>query len=421
MSVAKDATELLRPTAETPPAAAVEVDGAPLATLLLLDGADAGTVLARASGEVATLVGDPRAAVTLDGAVTRLVLPDGCDPPAPVRATAEAVARLAGLLLECARHRAASAAHRAPQAGPRKRVLLVEDEPNHAELVATMLTRRGYAVEVAADGAEGIRRAEAAPPDLILLDVRMPSLDGFTAAAELRRDERTRDVPILFLSACDEVGAKVRGLELGAVDYLAKPFHGAELLARLDRAFAEGEARAELRQAALVDHLTGLGNLRFLEERLRQECARAERYQVPLAVAMLDLDGLKRVNDSLGHAAGNAVLARVGRVLRDESRDSDAAARFGGDEFVVVLPHTELADARAFAERVRRRLRDGESGTPATVSIGVAAYAPRGAEGGAERLLALADAAVYRAKRDGGDRVCTLDGAGDSGPGESDG
>src|SRR5207249_4761724 len=137
MSVLHETSENVRSAAEAPSQSPVE--GAPLAALLALDGADAGTLLRRASGEVAALTAEPR-----------------------------------------------------------KRVLLVEDDANHAELVATMLARRGYSVEVAADGAEGIRKAEEAPPDLILLDVRMPSVDGFAAAAELRRDARTRDVPILF-------------------------------------------------------------------------------------------------------------------------------------------------------------------------------------------------------------------------------
>jgi CheY-like chemotaxis protein len=117
-----------------------------------------------------------------------------------------------------------------------RRVLLVEDDAQHAEIVAAVLAQKGFLVEVAADGAEGVQLARERRPDLIVLDVQMPSVDGFTAAERLKRDVRTREVPILFLSAVDEVDAKVRGLRLGAVDYLPKPFHAPELLARVERA-----------------------------------------------------------------------------------------------------------------------------------------------------------------------------------------
>jgi diguanylate cyclase (GGDEF)-like protein len=200
----------------------------------------------------------------------------------------------------------------------------------------------------------------------------------------------------------------VRGLELGAVDYLAKPFHGAELLARVERALQQAAQRKRLERQARVDALTGLGNYRFLVERLGEECRRATRYGLPLALAMIDVDGLKRLNDTRGHAAGNTVLERVGRVLRAEVRESDAAARYGGDEFVVLLPHTTVEEAARFAERVRRRLQ--AVGVPITVSVGVAALAPVeevAAERLAERLIEAADGALYRAKRAGGDRVCT--------------
>jgi diguanylate cyclase (GGDEF)-like protein len=339
-------------------------------------------------------------------------------PPDPTIAAAAALGYLAALLGE----RAPVEPHApAPAAAPieepveqRPRcVLLVEDEPNHAELVQRMLERRGYRVERAPDGRAGVERALASPPDLILLDVRMPAVDGFAAAAALRREERTREVPILFVSACDEVAAKVRGLELGAVDYLAKPFHGAELIARVERALQQAAQRARLERMARADALTGLGNYRFLVERLGEESRRAARYGLPLALAMIDVDGLKRLNDTRGHAAGNTVLERVGRVLRAEVRESDAAARYGGDEFVVLLPHTTMEEAARFAERVRRRL--AAVGVPVTISVGVAALAPSPAHDApadrlAERLIEAADGALYRAKRAGGDRVCSVGG-----------
>src|SRR5262249_31829524 len=150
-------------------------------------------------------------------------------------------------------------------------------------LVAMVLERRGYAVEVAGDGNEGLKLAAKAPPDLILLDVWMPSLDGFAAAAALRSDERTRGVPILFLWACDEVGAQLRGMALGPVDYLPKPFHGAELLARVETVLADEDLRTRARGRDGI----GLGDRRYFSDRLALETARADRYRVPLSLALL--------------------------------------------------------------------------------------------------------------------------------------
>jgi two-component system cell cycle response regulator len=390
-----------------------------------------------------------------------------------VLATARALGRLAAHLVSGLRSRARETAEIPPgdgelfesgpparvSAGLRRRrparVLLIEDDSSHAAIVAAVLERRGFEVEIAINGADGITRAAAASPDLILLDVFMPRLDGFSTAEALQRDPRLRDIPMVFVSACDDAATRVRGLEMGAVDFLCKPFFAPELVARVERSLRQAEVRSRLRAQAHIDDLTGLGNLRYLRERLAHEESRARRYGTPLAVVMIDLDKFKEINDRFGHAAGDAALTLVGRVLRDETRETDIAARYGGDEFMVVLPHASLTAGVRFAERVAERIRCLRSGeVTLTASLGVAIH--RGSDvalasmrgrspdwqasqgqgedeafanldesdeampgrpelaaalssPGLAQVMARADAAVYRAKRAGGDRVVADD------------
>jgi PleD family two-component response regulator len=371
-----------------------EADGDPLAALLRLDGAEEAAVLAQAAATVAALAGEREARAAIEEGVLKIVRSDGGDLrlercPATARATIEAVARLALILVERARLRTPPPSR---VIAPR-RVLIVEDERHHAELVAMVLERRGYAVEVAGDGNEGLKLAAKAPPDLILLDVWMPSLDGFAAAAALRSDERTRGVPILFLSACDEVGTQLRGMALGPVDYLPKPFHGAELLARVETVLADEDLRTRARSRDGM----GLGDRRYFSDRLALETARAERYRVPLSLTLLASDG-----------EGDARFVELARVARDEARNTDLVARIAPNELAVILPHTALAESRSFGERVRRRL--ASEGARTTASVGIAAHDPgavvRG--DGAERLLEEARAALESARASGGDRVAAV-------------
>jgi diguanylate cyclase (GGDEF)-like protein len=300
-----------------------------------------------------------------------------------------------------------------PRSSAGQRLLLVEDDADHAAAMSAMLEEGGYRVEVACDGAQGVGRAQKAPPDLILMDVCMPILDGFAAAEQLKSDPLTRDVPILFVSGCDDLPARMRAFAVGGVDFLVKPFYAPELLVRVERSLEQVEMREQLRGQANVDELTGLGNLRFLHTRLRLEQSRSERYGTPLAMLMIDVDKLKSINDQHGHAAGSQSLAAIGRVLREEIRETDVAVRYGGDEFVVMLPHATSSDAMRFAGRVLDHVRKLELGDwTVTVSIGVASLS--GAQP-ADALLEAADAEAYRAKRQGGDCACFHSHASDHG------
>ena len=288
----------------------------------------------------------------------------------------------------------------------RPRVLLVEDDPD-VRLLLTDLLDDEHEVLEATDGVEGVRVAREELPDVILLDLFLPRLDGFGALEELKRDPSTAEIPVLFLSAERDETARARGLELGAADFVVKPFSAVELRARIARTLRAARQQEHLRAIAQTDALTGLPNYRAFRLRLDEELKRARRYRTALAAVMIDLDNLKPINDQLGHEAGNRAIAALAETVLSQLRETDFAARYGGDEFVVLLPHTSAAEARALAERLRRAIRrvtlDG--GMPLRASLGVAALAP-GAEASADALIHAADAALYRAKGAGRDRVC---------------
>jgi diguanylate cyclase (GGDEF)-like protein len=339
---------------------------------------------------------------------------------ATARRTAALIASLAAVLL--ARAEAGSAREAAvlsdrtgpiriePAALAQSRILVVEDDAATASALADTLADEGYSVETAPDGAACLRQAMAATPDLVLLDVNLPGMNGFDAAASLRRAPPTRGVPILFLSAAGDLPARVRDVRLEQVDFMPKPFSLDELLARIQQALGQGMARRKLQLAAEHDELTGLGNLRLLHRRIGAERARFARYGHPMSVAMIDVDKLKAINDEHGHLAGSDALRGIAGVLRRQARDTDLVVRYGGDEFVALLPHTGLADARVFGKRVMLEVAALEPrGVPLTVSVGVAALTRLGSVESNDDLLRRADRAAYRAKQAGGNRVCVDD------------
>jgi len=294
--------------------------------------------------------------------------------------------------------------------GKRQRplILVVEDDED-ARIVLTELLRPRYDVDAVGDGETALKRAAELNPDLVLLDLFLPGMDGFGALTGLRRNAKTADTPVIFLSAQGDAETKSQGLSLGAADYLAKPFSEQELMARVDRTLKLAAQKEHFRALAQTDGLTGLPNFRSFHARLEEEVARAHRYGHPLACAMVDLDGLKEINDRLGHAAGNRAIMALADAVREELRDTDFAARYGGDEFVVLLPQTSEPQGAQFAERLRRRLIEvsAEAGLPVRGSIGVAAVSADELDSpdAAEDLLRRADEALYRAKRSGRDRV----------------
>jgi two-component system cell cycle response regulator len=303
--------------------------------------------------------------------------------------------------------------------GSRPRVLVTDDDADAREALAEVLQPECDVI-TAANGEEAVQITRDEHPDLVLMDLYMPRLDGLQALERIRADPATAEVPVIFVSARGEAAVKARALDLGAVDYLQKPFSDRELRARVERTLRLVRSQSALRELAQTDTLTGLANLRAFRARLEDEVKRARRYRTPLTCVMADMDQLKPVNDQLGHAAGDRAIAAVAAVIRAELRETDFGARYGGDEFVLLLPHTGADEGRVLAERVCARLRDTKlevagRDVPICASFGVACLPEEAADGAADALVRAADAALYRAKRGGRSRVAT------AAPGDAEG
>ncbi len=323
--------------------------------------------------------------------------------------------RLLGLAsgLERALHPAqdAAAPHPPPPTGTeRPRLLVVDDDADAREALVQVL-EPSYVVSTAGDGMVAVEKVHADHPDLVLMDLFMPRLDGLEALERIRGDPATSDIPVIFVSGRADDSVKARTLDRGAVDYLQKPFSDRELHARVERALRFSRSQTALRELAQTDPLTGLANLRAFRARIDDEVKRARRYGTPLTCVMADMDQLKPVNDELGHAAGDRAIAAVASVIRGELRETDFGARYGGDEFVLLLPHTSAGEGRVLAERVCARLKEtaleiSGRNVPIGASFGVACLPDDSLEDHADALVRAADAALYRAKRAG--RGCVV-------------
>jgi diguanylate cyclase (GGDEF)-like protein len=291
----------------------------------------------------------------------------------------------------------------------RPRILLIEDSEVDRLMLCHGLGGQGLDVLEAADGLMGVDICRAEPPDLVLLDLGLPVCDGFEILNRLKSDRRTYGIPVIVVSATSATADKARGLDLGAVDFVSKPYDLIELLARIRAALRTKRFQELLEQRAHVDSLTGLANRAALEERLATEWALYRRHGAGLAVVMLDLDLFKKVNDDYGHAIGDEVLRSAAAALRASVRTSDMVARYGGEEFVIIAPHCDTAGAVGTTERFRRRLSASplpmiKEGLRVTSSAGVASV-PEDEVGSAAELLCWADRALYEAKAQGRDRV----------------
>jgi two-component system, cell cycle response regulator len=305
----------------------------------------------------------------------------------------------------------------------RKHILVVDDQADNVELLRARLDARGYRVTTAYGGAEGLEAVRRDPPDLILLDVMMPVMDGKEVARQIKADSRLPFIPIIMQTALDSTEDRVEGLDAGADDYITKPINFAELEARIrsmlrikalqddleirERQLAEMNDR--LRRMAETDGLTGVDNRRYLEERLHEMFEHSIRLYEPIACVMCDIDHFKSVNDTHGHQAGDAVLREFAQLLRDHAREIDRVGRYGGEEFVVLLPGTELDKGVVFAERLRHAVEEHifsfDGGTVRrTMSCGIASW-PHSDIRKEDDLLRAADDALYVAKELGRNRV----------------
>ncbi len=298
----------------------------------------------------------------------------------------------------------------APAARPR--LLVVDDQPINIQVMHQIFAA-DHKVFMATSGAQALAFCRATPPDLVLLDIVMPGIDGFEVCTALKADPNTRDIPVIFVTAHTDEAQETLGLELGAVDFISKPVNPAVVRARVKTQLTLKFQTDLMRKLVFLDGLTGVFNRRYFDQQLSIEMSRAVRAQSPLALVMIDVDFFKRFNDRYGHQAGDDCLRQIALTLKESlRRPADLVARYGGEEFACILPDTAFADALAIAQELEQSVRhkaiahaDSDAANMVTISLGVAGYGGH-AVAQAESLLALADAQLYCAKNAGRARIC---------------
>jgi two-component system cell cycle response regulator len=290
-------------------------------------------------------------------------------------------------------------------------VLLIDDSVDVHRLLGARLRHEHISLVTAASGREALDKLAAQTPATILLDLDMPGMDGFELLRKLKDSAATHNIPVIILSGLQGSDEKVTAFDLGAADYVTKPFDMAELRARLRASLRMAHLLKLLADRADVDGLTGLGNRAHFDKRWAEQVAECQRYNQPLTLALLDVDYFKRINDTFGHPAGDEVLQGIAALLMRQCRTPDVTCRYGGEEFALIMPHTGPEDAVGVADRIREAIaglqwpRHPE--TPVTVSIGLVGAA--GSEGAGrltpESWLEAVDRNLYAAKGKGRNRV----------------
>jgi two-component system cell cycle response regulator len=288
------------------------------------------------------------------------------------------------------------------------RILSIDESELMHRLLRARLQIEQVEIHCASSGEEGLKMAFELKPDVILLDIELEGIDGFEVLHRLKEDARTRDIAVIFISATTDTMDRVRCLDLGAVDFISKPFDMAELKARVRSAIRVQQLLRMLAQRAQLDGLTALWNRAFFDQRLAAELTTARRNKQPLSLILSDIDHFKSVNDRFGHPFGDEVLAFFATVLSGR-RSVEIPCRYGGEEFAIILPDTPVQTAVGIADRMRKTFEEHRwrrfPDLVLTASFGVADLTMIPADGTAADLLARADTALYAAKRGGRNRV----------------
>ncbi|MCT7962713.1 PleD family two-component system response regulator [Laspinema sp. D1] len=328
-------------------------------------------------------------------------------------------------------------------------ILLVDDNANNLRVLSSILTKHGYYIRKALNGEMAITAAHALIPDLILLDINMPSMNGYEVCTALKQSEKTRHIPIIFISVLDNVLDKVKAFQVGGIDYITKPFQLEEVIARIEnqlkikrlqaelqeknrileeknillrteieqRKNAENalkKANLKLQKLACIDGLTKVSNRRKFDEYFKQEWVRLVRQNHPLSLILCDIDYFKAYNDTYGHPAGDECLKQVAQAISQAvKRPADLVARYGGEEFAVILPHTNSLGALSVARNIQHKIQQldikhcaSDVCNIVTISLGICTMIPTGEES-LDSLILSADKALYQAKQTGRNCYCT--------------
>jgi diguanylate cyclase (GGDEF)-like protein len=292
------------------------------------------------------------------------------------------------------------------------RILIVDDEPANIRTLGGLLGEE-YTLHFATGGEEALAIAAREVPDLILLDIRMPGMDGYEVSRRLSQEPQTSDIPVIFVTALDEEADEAKGLEMGGVDYITKPLRGPIVKARVANHVRLKQYRDQLQALSRLDGLTGVANRRQFDEALAREWGRAQRNGTPLSLILADVDHFKAYNDNYGHLAGDEVLKQVAATLEGTLyRPSDRLARYGGEEFIALLPDTDLDGACELARRMGEAVAElglphaySEAAGHVTVSLGMATTYPA-QDTAPESLCRAADHHLYAAKQAGRNQAC---------------
>jgi diguanylate cyclase (GGDEF)-like protein len=306
------------------------------------------------------------------------------------------------------------------QIQPKNKILVIEDNPLQRKTVELILTSRGFEVIHAENGEDGLNLALTHLPSIILLDINLPGIDGFTVCRRLLNRDETKDIPVIMVTSLDGTQNRIDGIGVGARDYIIKPFHPEELIVRITNLIELArvtkelkkknekleEALTRLMEESRTDELTGIMNRRRILEVLDYEISRAARYKISISCIMIDIDHFKLVNDNFGHPAGDMVLRQFAGIIQSNIRYVDHCGRIGGEEFLVLSPHTNADGALVVAERIRN-VTENTSFVPVgnlTISYGctgMEGIAIKDCTQARHTLLQLADEALYRAKQRG--------------------
>jgi len=288
------------------------------------------------------------------------------------------------------------------------KILAADDDPDILKAIKNILLSEGYCVVTARNGKEAVELFKKESPDFVILDVNMPHLSGFQVLDKIKKYFGERYIPVIFLTVSVEIDDKLRALHGGAVDYLTKPPHLTELLARIKNFIEIKERHDSLKQAATYDWMTGAMNKAHFIEKAKDELKKALRNKTPLSFIFMDIDHFKKINDYVGHLAGDAVITNFAGRIKKAIRNIDLLGRFGGDEFMLMLPHKGKKDAEIVAGRLINNTRKKpvvfeKNKINIAASMGIVSLnTDKKIEIG--ELIKLADEALYQAKANGGDR-----------------